>query len=125
MKPTMETLHPKSVPLKEAPGFKFGILPGFSGAPQVVHMRAQPGAELPVHQHKEGAFMHVTRGVCVVRAAKGDPRNGRILKAGDGVYFGPGEEHGYGSDPDVGFESISINQGILEAGGSHDIDWKQ
>lgn len=123
MQPTTETLHPKVMHLPQAPNFVFNVLPGALGV-QVVHMIAKPGAELPKHSHDHGASMHVIRGVCVVRAAKDDPRNGRILRKGDGVHFGPGEEHGYGSDPVEGFESISLNEGILRSDGQHDIDWK-
>lgn len=112
------------IKLENAPDVTLSVIKNIPGEKQIVAMKVIPGGTLPMHSHAYGADMHVTSGVCVVMTPEGDFRNGTVLKAGDGIRFEAGEAHGYLSDVDEGFESVSINDGILDASGNHDIKWE-
>jgi len=55
-----------------------------------------PGARTAWHSHPNGQTIYVTEGVCFCQA-RGGPIE--VLRPGDRVFFGPGEEHWHGATP--------------------------
>jgi quercetin dioxygenase-like cupin family protein len=64
-----------------------------------------PGARTAWHTHPRGQTLWVTEGICLCQS-----RGGAIdvIRPGDRVAFGPGEEHWHGAPPDRFMTHIAI-----------------
>jgi quercetin dioxygenase-like cupin family protein len=63
---------------------------------QAVSVHFTPGARTAWHTHPNGQTIHVTEGVCLCQS-RGGPIE--VIRAGDRVFFEPGEDHWHGATP--------------------------
>ena len=77
----------------------------------------EPGARTNWHTHPEGQFLYVVTG-----AGRAGTEGGPVveIKAGDVVFFAPGERHWHGAGPDTFMVHIAITPAISTDGGT---DW--
>ena len=66
-----------------------------------------PGARTAWHTHPHGQTLYVTEGVGLAQRRDGPIE---VLRAGDGVFFEPGEEHWHGAAPDRFMTHIAMLQ---------------
>jgi quercetin dioxygenase-like cupin family protein len=82
-----------------------------------------PGARTAWHKHPNGQTIYVTEGV-----GRAQRRGGpiEIIRAGDRVFFEPGEEHWHGAAPDRFMTHVAIvevdDQGATATWGRHVTD---
>ena len=69
----------------------------------------QPGARTAWHTHPLGQTLYVTEGVGRVQTW-GEPM--REIKAGDTVWFPPGEKHWHGAAPDQAMVHLAFQEGV-------------
>ena len=76
-----------------------------------------PGARTAWHTHPNGQTIHVTEGV-----GRCQRRGGAVelIRAGDSVFFEPGEEHWHGAAPDRFMTHIAMHQ-VDEQGNA--VEW--
>ena len=83
-------------------------------APEPARARAlkvtfAPGARTNWHTHPLGQTIHITAGIGRVQAAGGPVRE---VRAGDTVWFAPGERHWHGAAPDHAMVHIAIQEAL-------------
>lgn len=69
----------------------------------------EPGARTAWHTHPLGQTLHVTAGVGRVQVW-GEPI--REIKAGDTIWFAPGEKHWHGAGPTTGMTHIAMQEAL-------------
>lgn len=81
-------------------------------APAPARVRAgrvsfEPGARTAWHSHPLGQTLHVLSGV-----GRAQPWGGSVIeiKAGDTVWFPPGEKHWHGASPSTGMVHLAIQE---------------
>ena len=77
----------------------------------------EPGARTNWHTHPEGQFLFVVTG-----SGRAGTDGGSVveIRAGDVVYFAPGEKHWHGAGPETYMVHIAITPAISTDGGT---DW--
>lgn len=68
-----------------------------------------PGARTVWHTHPVGQLLVITAGAGSVGTWDGEVRN---VKAGDTVWFEPGEKHWHGGSPTTGMTHIAITEAV-------------
>lgn len=89
-------------------------------APSRMHMlrvHFPPGARTAWHRHGLGQVLYVTEGVGLVQRRGAAPQ---LIRAGDIVWFAPGEEHWHGASPDHFMTHLALHE--LDADGNV-ADW--
>ena len=79
-------------------------------------VRFEPGARTAWHTHPLGQTLHVTAGVGRVQVW-GEPI--REIRAGDTIWFAPGEKHWHGAAPNMAMTHIAMQEAL---DGKH-VDW--
>jgi len=92
-------------------------------APSPARVRAvsvtfEPGARTAWHTHPLGQTLVVTSGKGLAQS-KGGPL--REIRAGDTVWFAPGEKHWHGAAPDTAMTHIAIHE-VLDGSAA---DWME
>lgn len=92
-------------------------------APQPANLRAlrvsfEPGARTAWHTHPLGQTIYVTDGVGLVQRDGGPVQ---VVRAGDVVFFEPGERHWHGAAPKIGMVHIAMQ----EAKDGKHVDWAE
>lgn len=74
---------------------------------EMTAMRAfvPPGVVTHWHSHPRGQLLHVLSGVGLVQRDGGKPVE---MRAGDSIWFAPGERHWHGATPDSPFSYLSV-----------------
>lgn len=83
------------------------------------HVFFAPGARTNWHTHPEGQILHIVSGEGRV-AMDGGPA--AKVRAGDVVYFAPGERHWHGASPGTYMVHLAINPASSTDGGT---DWME
>ena len=91
--------------------------------PEPAHLRAvkvsfEPGARTAWHTHPLGQTLQILSGVGLVQTWGGPVR---VVRAGDVVWFEPGEKHWHGASPDVAMVHLAMQEAL---GGKH-VDWME
>ncbi len=92
-------------------------------APAPANLRAlrvsfEPGARTAWHTHPLGQTIYITDGVGLVQRDGGPVQ---VVRAGDVVFFEPGERHWHGASPKVGMVHIAMQ----EAKDGKHVDWAE
>ena len=69
------------------------------------NVRFTPGARTAWHTHPNGQTIYVTEGAGLVQ---GRGQATEVVRPGDRVFFGPGEEHWHGAAPDRFMSHLSM-----------------
>ena len=79
----------------------------------------EPGARTNWHTHPEGQYLYIVTG-----EGRAGTEGGPVeeLKAGDTVFFAPGEKHWHGAGPNSYMVHVAINPAISSGGGT---DWME
>jgi quercetin dioxygenase-like cupin family protein len=72
-----------------------------------VLVRFDPGARTNWHTHPFGQTLYVVSGMGLVQSAGGSVRR---IRAGDVVWFAPGERHWHGASPTTGMSHIAMHE---------------
>ena len=72
-------------------------------------VRFEPGARTAWHTHPLGQTLHVTAGVGRVQSWGGLIRE---IRAGDTVWFPPGEKHWHGAAPNMAMTHIAMQEAL-------------
>ena len=91
--------------------------------PEPAHLRAvkvtfEPGARTAGHTHPLGQTLQILSGVGLVQAWGGPVR---VVRAGDVVWFAPGEKHWHGASADIGMVHLAMQ----EAKDGKHVDWME
>jgi quercetin dioxygenase-like cupin family protein len=82
-----------------------------------------PGARTAWHTHPNGQTIYVTEGIALAQR-RGGPIE--VIRPGDRVFFGPGEEHWHGAAPDRFMTHLAMqevdDQGSAATWGEHVTD---
>lgn len=78
----------------------------------------EPGARTAWHTHPLGQTLIVTSGKGLAQSWGDDIRE---IRAGDTVWFAPGEKHWHGAGPDTAMTHIAIHEAL---DGKH-VDWME
>ena len=70
-------------------------------------VRFEPGARTAWHTHPLGQTLHVTAGVGRAQAWGGPIRE---IRAGDTVWFSPGEKHWHGASPEMAMTHLAMQE---------------
>jgi len=81
-------------------------------APEPARVRAlvvsfEPGARTAWHTHPLGQTLHVMSGTGLVGLRNQAPQ---VIRAGDTIWFPPGEEHWHGATPDNAMTHMAIQE---------------
>jgi quercetin dioxygenase-like cupin family protein len=76
---------------------------------RAVRVSFEPGARTAWHTHPLGQTLHVVSG-CGRAQSKGGPI--REIRAGDTVWFAPGEKHWHGAAPDTAMVHIAMQEAL-------------
>ena len=81
-------------------------------APEPARVRAllvsfEPGARTAWHTHPLGQTLHVMSGTGLVGLRGQTPQ---VIRAGDTIWFAPGEEHWHGATPDNAMTHMAIQE---------------
>jgi quercetin dioxygenase-like cupin family protein len=76
---------------------------------RVVRVSFEPGARTAWHTHPLGQTLHVVSG-CGRAQSKGGPI--REIRAGDTVWFAPGEKHWHGAAPDTAMAHLAMQEAL-------------
>jgi quercetin dioxygenase-like cupin family protein len=79
-------------------------------------VRFEPGARTAWHTHPLGQTIHITAGVGLVQTWGGPVRE---VRAGDTVWFGPGEKHWHGAAPNTAMTHLAMQEAL---DGKH-VEW--
>ncbi|HWP26057.1 MAG TPA: cupin domain-containing protein [Xanthobacteraceae bacterium] len=79
-------------------------------------VRFEPGARTAWHTHPLGQTIHITAGVGLVQTWGGSIRE---VRAGDTVWFAPGEKHWHGASPTMAMTHIAMQEAL---DGKH-VEW--
>lgn len=93
------------------------------GEDQTALVVLNPGAKIPLHKHGVDAMMVITAGTAKV-ISDDSKINGKIVKAGDVVFFSNGVNHGFSEAGPEGMSFVSFNGGIAASDGSLDMVFK-
>ena len=74
---------------------------------RAIHVHFDPGARTAWHTHPVGQTIHITAGIGRVCKRGETPFE---VRAGDTVFFEPGEEHWHGAAPDQGMSHIAMQE---------------
>jgi quercetin dioxygenase-like cupin family protein len=85
---------------------------------RAVSVTFEPGARTAWHTHPLGQTLIVTSGKGLAQSWGEDIRE---IRAGDTVWFSPGEKHWHGAAPDTAMTHIAIHEAL---DGSH-VDWME
>jgi quercetin dioxygenase-like cupin family protein len=90
-------------------------------APAPARIRAarvgfEPGARTAWHTHPLGQTLVIVSGLGRVQSAGGSVRE---VRAGDVIWFAPGEKHWHGAAPNVAMEHLAMQEAL---DGRH-VDW--
>ena len=69
----------------------------------------EPGSRTAWHTHPLGQTLHVISGLGRVQTWGGPVQE---IRAGDTVWFAPGEKHWHGAAPDIGMVHIAIQEAL-------------
>ena len=113
----MKIIPVGSVPSKVAPDSYFTgrvLLSPIIDAEAPARLRAacvsfEPGARTHWHTHPFGQTLHVTVGAGLVQVW-GEPI--REIRAGDTVWFSPGEKHWHGASPTTAMTHIAMQEAL-------------
>jgi quercetin dioxygenase-like cupin family protein len=72
-------------------------------------VRFEPGARTNWHTHPLGQTIHITSGVGLVQAMGGPIKE---VRAGDTVWFPPGEKHWHGASSNVAMTHIAMQEAL-------------
>ncbi len=72
-------------------------------------VRFEPGARTAWHTHPLGQTLHIRSGVGRVQVWGGPIRE---VRAGDTVWFPPGEKHWHGAAPDSAMEHLALQEAL-------------
>jgi quercetin dioxygenase-like cupin family protein len=72
-------------------------------------VRFEPGARTNWHTHPLGQTLHVTLGVGRVQSWGGPIKE---IRAGDTVWFPPGEKHWHGAAPDMAMTHLAMQEAV-------------
>ena len=78
----------------------------------------EPGARTAWHTHPLGQTLQIVSGIGLVQSWGGPVR---MVRAGDVVWFEPGEKHWHGASADIGMVHIAIQ----EAKDGKHVDWME
>ncbi len=79
-------------------------------APSRIHavlVHFTPGARTAWHTHPIGQILHVTEGQGLAQRRGAPPQ---IIRAGDTIYFPPGEEHWHGAGPNHFMTHLALHE---------------
>ena len=74
---------------------------------RLVSVHFAPGARAAWHRHPNGQAIHVTEGVGLAQR-RGGPLE--TIRAGDTVWFAPGEDHWHGAAPDHFMTHLALHE---------------
>jgi len=74
---------------------------------RAVRVSFEPGARTAWHTHPLGQTLHVVSGVGLVQVWGGQIRE---IRAGDNVFFAPGEKHWHGASPTTGMVHVAMQE---------------
>lgn len=83
---------------------------------RAISVRFEPGARTHWHTHPLGQTLHVTAGAGRVQSWGGPVQE---IRAGDTVWFAPGEKHWHGATPRAAMTHIAMQ----EAQDGRAVDW--
>jgi quercetin dioxygenase-like cupin family protein len=83
-------------------------------APEPARLRAawvrfEPGARTAWHTHPLGQTLHIVAGIGRVQVWGGPVRE---VRAGDTVWFPPGEKHWHGAAPNTAMEHLAMQEAL-------------
>ena len=78
----------------------------------------EPGARTAWHTHPLGQTLQILSGIGLVQSWGGPVR---VVRAGDVVWFPPGEKHWHGASPDIGMVHLAMQEAL---DGKH-VDWME
>jgi quercetin dioxygenase-like cupin family protein len=76
---------------------------------RVLRVTFEPGARTAWHTHPFGQALHIVSGLGLVQSAGGPIR---AVRAGDSVWFAPGERHWHGASPTTGMVHIAMAEAL-------------
>jgi quercetin dioxygenase-like cupin family protein len=76
---------------------------------RAVSVTFEPGARTAWHTHPLGQTLIVTSGKGLAQSWSGPLRE---IRAGDAVWFAPGEKHWHGAAPDTAMTHIAIHEAL-------------
>src|SRR4029079_17551912 len=76
---------------------------------RAVWVRFEPGARTAWHTHPLGQTIHITQGEGRVQMWGGP---GQTVRAGDTVFFPPGEKHWHGAAPNVAMTHLAMQEAL-------------
>lgn len=76
---------------------------------RVVSVTFEPGSRTAWHTHPLGQTLFVTAGKGLAQSEGGPLRE---IRAGDTVWFAPGEKHWHGAAPDTAMTHIAIHEAL-------------
>ena len=90
---------------------------------RVVSVHFTPGARTAWHRHPRGQVLHVTEGTGLAQR-RGGPVE--VIRAGDTVWFAPGEDHWHGAGPGWFMTHLAVHEtddeGVAVHWGEHVTD---
>lgn len=119
----MEIISAENMQTRRGPEdwFTGGVWMETASVPQpgagFIRVSYDPGARTNWHTHPEGQFLYIVTG-----AGRVGKEDGPVVgvRAGDLVYFTPGEKHWHGAAPDAPMVHIAITPALTTEGGT---DW--
>jgi quercetin dioxygenase-like cupin family protein len=76
---------------------------------RAIRVSFEPGARTAWHTHPLGQTLHVVSGLGLVQALGGPIRE---IRAGDTVWFAPGEKHWHGAGPKTAMVHIAMQEAL-------------
>jgi quercetin dioxygenase-like cupin family protein len=80
---------------------------------RVVSVHFAPGARTAWHTHPLGQVLHVTEGEGLVQRRGSPPE---VVRAGDTVWFEPGEDHWHGAGPRSFMTHLAVHEALAGEG---------
>jgi quercetin dioxygenase-like cupin family protein len=85
---------------------------------RAVWVRFEPGARTAWHTHPLGQTLVIVSGLGRVQTEGGPVRE---VRAGDVVWFAPGEKHWHGAGPDTAMEHLAMQEAL----DGRAVDWME
>lgn len=85
---------------------------------RAVWVRFEPGARTAWHTHPLGQTLVIVSGLGRVQTAGGPVRE---VRAGDVIWFAPGEKHWHGASPDTAMEHLAMQEALDGSA----VDWME
>lgn len=76
---------------------------------RAISVSFEPGARTHWHTHPLGQTLHVTAGAGLVQSWDGPIRE---IRAGDTIWFAPGEKHWHGAGPTTAMTHIAMHESL-------------